>query len=271
VSARTGNLGEGMLGSDSSPISLECPTTISARGMSPSNAVVETLGPDSCRLRSVVMFDPQAFLEFEVRLAGRPPTTVRGRVTDRIRVGPRFIYTLAIESTAISIDSITPETRLRPISSFKDIPETHGLMRAKPRSQAEFSLQYRTAREGFKHAKAENVSTGGLLITCGDALTENAVLELQFTLPSDVLSGYPAYTTVFDLRNPFKRKTVPSKLRRPFEEVVVSARITRCQSIAPGVYQYGLAFLSMDPGTRQELARYVDAVRHRHRHKLRCS
>jgi hypothetical protein len=255
-----------------SPPSLECATTVVARGVH-ANAVIEHVTASQCRLRSVVMLDIHAVVEFDVTLPGRPAMSVRGRIAGRTRSGPRFIYTIALDRmTTTETDAFArglaqshrerSNPRLRDLESFKDLPTPHGLMRAKLRQAAEFSLSYRTPKEGFKTARAANVSTGGLLITCGDVLVEGMTIELMFTLPSEVLEVFPEETTVLDLRNLLKRRTVPSKLRRPFTELVVQARVTRHQLVAGNVFQYGLAFLSMDKETREEIARYVDAVRH---------
>ncbi|MBV8490308.1 MAG: PilZ domain-containing protein [Candidatus Eremiobacteraeota bacterium] len=255
-----------------SSTSLECATTITARGVN-ANAVIEHLTASQCRLRSVVMLDIHAVVEFDVTLPGRPAMAVRGRVAARNRSGPRFSYTVALDRmTTAETDALARSLahshrhrvnpRLRSIETLKDIPVAHGLMRAKLRQASAFTLSFRTAKEGFKTARADNVSTGGLLVTSPEVLVEGMVLELQFTLPSEVLDVYPEETTVIDVRNLLKRRTVPSKLRRPFTEMAVQARITRHQPLPGGVYQYGLAFLPMERETRQEIARYVDALRH---------
>ncbi len=244
--------------------SLEYRTTLSAPGTASANAVIERLDGERCRLRSVVMFDLHARLEFEVRIPGREPATVSGRVVDRRRNGARFVYELELAPGCAPAGAAPPSSasRLRPLSTLEGLPEAHGLMRARPRADAPFLLQYRSAREGFRNARAGNVSTGGLLMTSSDVLVAGMVLELQFVFPAGVLGAYPEETTVVDLRNVFKRKRVPSKLRRPFAEIVVQARVERYEPLGEGEYRYGLSFLSMSRETRQEIARYVDAVRH---------
>lgn len=252
--------------------SLELRTTIASHGTS-ANAMVEQVTGNQCRLRSVVMLDMNELVSFDVAVPGKPPMSIHGHVTSRARSGPRFIYTIALDRMSTNDvaelgRSLTesnrdrPTTRLCKIDSFKDLPTPHGLMRAKIRSAAEFPLTFRTAKEAYKTATADNVSTGGLLITSQDALVEGMLLELRFTLPDDVLDVYPEETAVVDLRNPCQRKMVKSRLRAPFSEIVVQARVTRHQPLASGGCQYGLAFMPMPKETREEIARYVDAVRH---------
>jgi hypothetical protein len=260
--------------------SLESPIVVRARGMSPANAIVEHVTAHECRLRSVVMFDMGATIEFELSLPDRPTHTILGRIASRTPNGPRFIYKVGLERMSPSqTDELAAtlahthraQTRLRNVATLKELPTTDGLTRKQLRSEAEFPLQYRTAKEGFRGGKAANISTGGLLLTCSDALVEGMYVELHFTLPSDVLDVYPEETAVLDLRNPLKRKVVPSKLRKPFEDMVVHARVAFHEVHGNGVYSYGLSFAGLERTEREEIARYVDAVRHEklrrgHRH-----
>jgi hypothetical protein len=252
--------------------SLESPTVVRARGMAPANAIVEHVTAHRCRLRCVVLFDPGATLEFELTLPNRPAMTMHGRVAARTRSGPRFIYDVTLDRmTQKQTDELAHTlaqshrsgTRLRSSATLKDLPTTDGLTRKQLRLEADFPIQYRTPKEAFKQAKAANISTGGLLLTCGDALVEGMLLELHFTLPSDVLQTYPEETMVLDLRNPLQRKAVPSKLREPFAEMVLYARVVYHEPIGGGAYSYGLSFYGLERRDREEIARYVDAQRHK--------
>lgn len=252
------------------PPSLESATVVRARGMSPANAIVEHVTATECRVRSVVMFDVGATIEFDLRLPDHDAIAISGRIATRTPAGPRFIYKVGLErmspkqtdQLAATLANRHRNTRLRDPATLKELPTTDGLTRKQLRLEAEFPMQYRTAKEGFKSAKAANISTGGLLLTCSDALVEGMYIEMHFTLPSGVLEVYPEETAVLDLRNPLKRRIVPSKLRRPFEDMVIHGRIAFHEVHGNGVYSYGVTFCSLDRSDREEIARYVDAVRH---------
>jgi hypothetical protein len=257
------------------PASLELATVVRARGHGAANAIVEHASAHECRLRSVVMFDTGAVLEFDLELPGHAAVSVRGRVASTSRSGPRFVYRVAFESmTPRETDDLArslahshrTRSRLRDAAALERIPvTTDGLTRKHLRFEATFPIQYRTPKEDYKAAKAANVSPGGMLMTCGDALVEGMLLELHVCLPSDVLDAYPEETVVLDLRQTTERRAVPSKLRRPFETMVLHARVAFHDPIGNGVYNYGLAFCGIEREEREELARYVDAVRHAER------
>ena len=255
--------------------SLESPTVVRARGMAPANAIVEHVTAHRCRLRSVVLFDAGATLDFDLVLPNRPAMSMHGRIAARTRSGPRFIYDVTLdrmtqketdELAHTLAESHRSVSRLRSGASLKDLPTTDGLTRKQLRLEADFPIQYRTPKEGFKQGNAADISTGGLRLTCGDALVEGMLLELHFILPSDVLEVFPEETTVLDLRNPLQRRAVPSKLRQPFQDMVLYARVIFHEPLGDGTYAYGLSFYSLERTDREEIARYVDARRH---HKLR--
>jgi c-di-GMP-binding flagellar brake protein YcgR len=124
---------------------------------------------------------------------------------------------------------------------------------------AQFQMLYRTAKEDFRPAKAGNVSSGGLLMTCAEALVEGMPVELRFTLPSDVLKVYPEETLAIDVRNATV-KSSHSDPRRSFEEMVVGARVVTHQPVGNGTYRYGLAFTSIDGYQQEEIHRYTHAA-----------
>src|SRR5262249_53582602 len=137
---------------------------------------------------------------------------------------------------------------------------TQGQSRAAMRVLTQLSVLYRAASEEFRMGKAGNISSGGLLLTCASAFVDDAILDLRFTLPSDILGVYPEETLAIDLRNNNVRRVGRSDLRRPFEEINVKARIVSSQVVSPGVYRYGIAFVNPDGFAREEIARYVHAL-----------
>ena len=223
-------------------------TTVRARGLGPAGGYIDGMTDEDCILRTVALLDVDSQVEFDAVRADGSSYVVRGRIRSRLSVPPRFEYAVELERPKLIVDPRSPADEAG--------------TRRRVRLEIEFPLQYRTAKEGSKAGKARNVSTGGLLMTCREALVEGMVLELYFVLPSDVLNVYPQRSTVFDFRGGFKRRSVPSKLRRPFDDIVVSARIVHHRPLGEGFYAYGVSFLHLDRRVAAEIGRFVDAVRH---------
>lgn len=210
-------------------------TQVKTRGVAPANAIVERMTPTECVMRCVLLFDVDAPVEFEAHLPDRAPFAAKGRIRSRVSVPPRFEYTIALQPQEAPA---SVEIRAEEIG------------RKHQRFEAEFSLQYRTTKEGFRKAKGRNVSTGGLLMTCKEALFEGMFLELHFVLPSEVLAVYS-----------FKKGSERSKLREPFDDIVVQARVVHYRPVGSGLSAYGVNFVGLSRHDRDQIARFVDAVR----------
>jgi hypothetical protein len=257
------------------PVSLEFSTTVSARGIAPANAVIEHLTTAECRFRTVVLFDHGAIIELPVAAQGATGLA-RGTVVARASNGPRFAYGIRLDRmTADETDAlarvITPLYRKQMLArahdhASRDLPTTERLTRSSVRVMTQFDLVYRTPKQDFRTAKAADVSSGGLLMTCTEALVEGEPVELRFTLPSDVVNAYPEETMVIDLRNRTAKSNRPDQ-RRGFEEMVVGARVVSHRPLGNNAYAYGLAFTCINGYQREEIARYTHAVqRSRNRH-----
>jgi PilZ domain len=209
-------------------------TQVKTRGVAPAKAIVERITPTECVMRCVLLFDVNAPVEFEAHLPDRPPYAVKGRIRSRVPVPPRFEYTIALQP-----QEAPPSVEIR----AEDLGRKH------ERFEVEFSLQYRTAKEGFRKAKGRNVSTGGLLMTCKEALVEGMFLELHFVLPSEVLAVYS-----------FKKPSERSKLSQPFEDIVVQARVIHHRPVGSELYAFGVNFVGLGRHDRDQIARFVDAV-----------
>ena len=208
-------------------------TQVKTRGVAPAQAIVDRISSTECVLRCVLLFDLNAPVEFDAHLPDRPPFPVRGRIRSRVAVPPRFEYTIALQ----------PQEVAAPAAPAEEAGRKH------QRFEFEFALQYRTAKEGFRAGKGRNVSTGGLLMTCKEALIEGMFLELHFVLPSEVLAVYS-----------FKRASEREKLRRPFDDIVVQARVVHHRPMGAGLYAYGVNFVGLDRRDRDQIARFVEAV-----------
>jgi hypothetical protein len=252
------------------PSSLEFPTTVSARGLAPAQAIIEHLTSSEARLRSVLLFDHNSTVEFSFGLSGRATVIARGRIAARTQKGPRFIYRVVLDrmspSEADELARTVNEAHRRIAMSrshertVKNLPTTDGLTRRTVRVSSEFDLQIRTAKEAAKPARCADISAGGMMIACKEVLVEGMAIEVKFTLPEDVLDIYPEETVTLDLRKREVVRSTRADLRRPFGEMVVLARVASHQILPGGEYGYGLAFHNLDAYTSEEIARYTHAA-----------
>jgi len=243
---------------------------VSSRGLKPAQAVIEHITACECRLRTVIFFDHNAAVEFAFGAQGRPLVMARGRVVSRAQKGPRFTYRVLLERMSASeadelARTVNEVHRRRALSrslerTIASLPTTESLSRGAVRVSAQFPVEYRTARENLKPGRAADVSAGGMMMNCNDALVEGEAIELHFTLPSDILAMYPEETATLDLRNRSIVRSVRSDLRRPFDEIVVLARVVSHHPLPGGSVNYGLAFHNLSGYEREEIARYTHAV-----------
>ncbi|HEV7180197.1 MAG TPA: PilZ domain-containing protein, partial [Candidatus Baltobacteraceae bacterium] len=209
--------------------SLECPTMIRVAGAAPAMAIVEHLTPAECRMRSVAVFRPGDSAEFDFVVKGAPRITVRGRIASCQQSGPRRVYFLALaaidradaDAIIVAVGMVRRNAAMR---ATPDLPTDNGLTRASVRVAADFEVHYRIGDDPERTARAENISTGGILMTTGDALPVGSSLELRFTLPGAA------------------------------NDLTVNARIVAHQQTSPN---YNLAFHSVAEPVREAIARFV--------------
>jgi hypothetical protein len=252
------------------PSSLEFPTTVSARGLAPAQAIIEYLTVSEARLRSVLLFDHNSTVEFSFGLSGRATVIARGRIVSRTQKGPRFLYRVVLDrmsaSEADELARTVNEAHRRTAMSrslerqVRALPTTDGLTRRTVRVSSEFDLQIRTAKEAPKPARCADLSAGGMMIACKEVLVDGMAIEVRFTLPNDVLAVYPEETVALDLRKREVVRSTRGDLRRPFGEMVILARVASHQILPGGEYSYGLAFHNIDGYTTEEIARYTHAA-----------
>lgn len=258
------------------PRSLEFPTTVSTRGIAPANCVIEHLTATECRFRTVVLFEFGEVVEFPFQASSGERAIARGTVVARGQSGPRFIYRVRLDKMSIKeVDELartmnanyqrqaqarTNETAIR------NLPTTERLTRSTVRVVSQFPIIYRTPSEDYRQARAGDVSAGGLLMICNEALVEGEPIELKFTLPSDILAAYPEETVVLDVRKGIATP-IRSDQRRAFQEMIIGARVVNHRPLGNSTYAYGLAFTCIDGFQHEEIARYTHAVqRARNRH-----
>lgn len=256
--------------------SLEFATTVSTRGIAPANCVIEHLTAAECRFRTVVLFEFGEVVEFPFQASNGQRAVARGTVVARGQSGPRFIYRVRLDKMSTQeVDELArtmnanyqrqAQARAHE-ATIRNLPTTERLTRSTVRVVSQFPLIYRTPKEDYRQARAGDVSAGGLLMICNEALVEGEPIELKFTLPSDVLAAYPEETAILDIR---KGTVTPIRndQRRPFGEMIIGARVVNHRPLGNKTYAYGLAFTCIDGFQHEEIARYTHAVqRARNRH-----
>lgn len=256
--------------------SLEFPTTVSTRGIAPANCVIEHLTPAECRFRTVVLFEYGDVVEFPFQASSGHRAVARGTVVARAQSGPRFVYRVRLDKMSPQeVDELARtmnanyqrQAQMRTNeAAVRNLPTTERLTRSTVRVVTQFPITYRTPKEDYRQARAGDVSAGGLLMICGEALVEGEPVELKFTLPSEALAAYPEETAVLDVR---KGTATPLRndQRRKFQEMTIGARVVNHRPLGNKTYAYGLAFTCIDGFQHEEIARYTHAVqRARNRH-----
>ena len=250
-------------------IVLEHETTVHSRNVSGASATVEHITSSQCRLRTVAMLVRNDIVEFEFGIAGCPSARAIGRVISRVPAGQRFSYIVMLDQmSAAQTDALA--------RAISDVYRRYALSRSLERHVANLpttdrvrsdvrvvspiAVQYRADKGELLPGKAGDISGGGLSLICPSSLLLGMFVELRFTLPSDVLTVYPEETLAFDLRTATFKGAGRADLRRPFELMVLRARVVSRNAVASGVQGYGLSFYGIDGFTREEIARYVHAV-----------
>ncbi len=176
-------------------------------------------------MRSVNAFDIGASAEFNVVLHGSPPIALSGTIADRKQNGPRYQYTIRLESTAAqaaAINRAVEAAQARAAGRAPDLQTGNGLTRGALRIPVDFDVRY--TRDGGEpsNARATNISTGGILMNSPDQLSVGSALELRFLLGS-----------------------IP---------VTVHGRVVAHQEASPN---YNIAFYEVREVVRETLARFV--------------
>lgn len=213
---------------DTTSTSLESPTMIRIDDAPPVMGIIEHLTPSECRLRTMTAFDVGANAAFEFTPYGAPKLAVHGKIVSREAAGSRYVYVLVLPALAkeasAALTAAVQQTRSHAERTRTEVRATPGLTRTSVRVRADFDLSYATGEHSERRARATNISAGGILMNCGDAIVVGSSLRLRFTLPGAT------------------------------EETAVYARVVAHQEASPN---YNLAFYDVDAATRAAIERFV--------------
>lgn len=213
--------------------SIEYPTMLRVDGKPPAMAIIETLSPTECRLRSVAILELDTHVECDFSVQGAAKVVVRGRVALRTQHGARNSYRIALDSMSLKEKSDLGEAAQAAVRHaatrlVADVPSAHGLTRASVRVPVDMAVTYRNERNESHRGKATNLSAGGMFFRTDEPLDIGASLQLAFVLASS--------------------------------EVGVHGRIVAHHQSADGSFDYNIAFHGMEPGTRDAISAYVDRI-----------
>ena len=254
--------------------SIELPLAVSVRGLpAPVYGTLINISETGCRLRSLILVDKGRIVEFELSRPGSPSLKLRGRVLSRAtpQSDAGYEYGVAFEDMAAEKRDLlareiaemqrrAASARVAARDTAKYVAEGGKQRRTSVRTNFSVPIRYRPVNRPAAVGEATDISAGGLRLLCGDSLAIGSDLEMRFTLPTNVLSVYPAPEGRVEI-TPFgqRRVHVPDN-RRPFEEMAIRGRILARYEAQEGRELYGVAFTDIDGYQREEIARFTHAV-----------
>jgi c-di-GMP-binding flagellar brake protein YcgR len=113
-------------------------------------------------------------------------------------------------------------------------------------------------RRGRRTGKANDLSAGGLRLSCDEDLIKGCELLLEFELPDDFLAGMTVEKEVFE-QSPFGLRPETMRVTPPgFAPMSVRARVlVTFFSMEQKKFAHGIAFVDIDERTQEELQRFI--------------
>ena len=123
----------------------------------------------------------------------------------------------------------------------------------------EFDLLYTLGgRRGRRSGKANDLSAGGLRLSCDEDLVKGSVLLLDFKLPDEFLAAMTIEREVFE-QSPFGLR--PESIKStppPFAPMSVHAKVlVTFFSVEQKKFAHGMSFVDIDERTQEELQRFI--------------
>ena len=233
------------------------------------------ISENGCRLRSLILIDRDRSIEFQLKRMGHPPFALRGKIVSRSNPpqGGGYEYGVTFNGMPQSerdallkeiLEMQRREAASRADNRTKESPQPSVLARWQRRRSVRtlfaFAVRYRLAGKSSAPAEANDISTGGLRLMCFDPIEFGTEVELRFALPDRVLNIFPEATQRSEI-TPFgpRRVRIPDH-RRPFDEMLVHARVISRFAPSRGREVYGMQFTDIDGYQREEIARFIHAV-----------
>jgi len=123
----------------------------------------------------------------------------------------------------------------------------------------EFDVHYTLeGRRGRRSAKANDLSAGGLRLSCDEDFLKDSVLVLDFRLPDDFLANMVIEKEVYE-QSPFGLRPETIKMQPPgFAPMNMRAKVLASFfNMENAKFAHGMAFVDIDSRTQEELQRFI--------------
>lgn len=123
----------------------------------------------------------------------------------------------------------------------------------------EFDVFYTLdGRRGRRSGKANDLSAGGLRLSCDEDFIKESMLTLDFTLPDDFLASLTVEKEVYE-PSPFGLRPETVRVKPPgFAPMRVRAKVlVTFFSMEQKKFAHGMSFVDIDPKTQEELQRFI--------------
>jgi len=144
-------------------------------------------------------------------------------------------------------------------TKVKKEPTTAAQKRTAFRMPVEFDVMYALrGREGRRHGRANDLSSGGLRLSTDEDLMKGSVLELDFALPTDFIEGLTVEKEVFK-QTPFGLRPESVRVQPdPFEPMHVRGTVLATFYIpSTKALAHGVKFVEIDETSQEELHRFI--------------
>lgn len=127
------------------------------------------------------------------------------------------------------------------------------------RMPVEFDVFYTlNGRRGRRSARANEISAGGLRLSCDEDFLKDSELTLEFKLPDEFLSGMTVEKEVYE-QSPFGLRPETIRSTPPgFAPMTLKSKVLApFFDMAQRKFAYGMAFVDLDGKTEDEIQRFI--------------
>ncbi len=123
----------------------------------------------------------------------------------------------------------------------------------------EFDVVYtQDGRRGRRGARANDLSSGGLRLSCDEDFVKGTILTLEFKLPDDFLANMTIEKEVYE-QSPFGLRPESIKVQpHGFNPMKIQAKVLATFfNLERRKFAQGMAFVNIDLKTQDEIQRFI--------------
>jgi len=127
------------------------------------------------------------------------------------------------------------------------------------RASVEFPMLYVVeGRAGMRTAVANDLSAGGLRLVGDEDLDNDALIDLRFTLPNDLIRGVQIEKEVVETTKNGKVKRKIMVPPEPFREMNIHGKVVIAFfNVRRRKFTHGVQFVDIEDRTREEVQRFI--------------